>query len=180
MTVVLRPCKVPWSVSPSMSCLTLAYVETDTLPECSIVFGANSLKKGGGLETRRIELRFLSASDVRATRLLGTDNLESFGFEVVGLYDGPTKDWSARTQETWRDTGVCPSPHFYIAADSDWLRCGRIRHGDALKHFVLDGAEAFIEVAAESFSWREWQWSDGLRDDNQDPAHVVGSGHGVE
>src|SRR5262245_25560919 len=180
MTVRMKPCKVPWSVSPSMSGLTLTHVETDVAPECSIVFGGGRMGPNGLTDMRRIELQFVRASHVRAAPKHDDEDIEASGFQIVGGYDGPWKDYWNWRKRNWRDTGICPDSGFYVAMESDWLRSARMKYGDAPKHFILEGRDSYIEIIAESFSWREWLWPDGPRDNYQDASDVVGSGHGTE
>jgi hypothetical protein len=180
MTVVMKPCKVPWSVSPTMSGLTLTYMEPDVAPECSIVFGAGRMGPHERTDSRRIELQFVMASHVRASPKRDDEDIEASGFHIVGRYDGPSQGYLKWITRNWRDTGICPDPGFYVATESDWLRSATMKYGHAPKHFILKGRECYMEILAESFSWREWLWPDGARDIYQHASDVVGSGHGTE
>ena len=180
MSVVIKPCKVPWWVSPSMSGLTLHYAETDVAPECSIVFGGWHLGYESQSDMRRIELRFHMASHARAGTTSDEEDIEASGFEILGGYDGPDdgyQDWRART---WRETGTCPDSGFYVATQSDWLSSARMVIAEAPKHYVLVGRDVYMEVIADSFSWQEWLWPDGHRENNLGTRDVVGSGRGTE
>ena len=55
---ILKPCRVPWSISPTVSCLTLRHEEADSAPECSVVFGAGRLRDDDLTDSRRVELVF--------------------------------------------------------------------------------------------------------------------------
>jgi len=180
MTVVMKPCKVPWSVSPTMSGLTLTHMETDVAPECSIVFGGGRMDPNGLTDMRRIELQFVTASHVRAATKHDDDDIEASGFHIVGGYDGPGQGYLNWRKRNWCDTGICPDPGFYVATESDWLRSATMKYGYAPKHFILAGRDCYMEIIAGSFSWREWLWLDGPRDNYQHASDVVGSGHGTE
>ena len=84
-----------------MSGLTLMHVETDVAPECSIVFGGGRMGPKGLTDMRRIELQFLLTSHVRAAPKHDDKDIEASGFQIVGGYEGPGKDylkWSCVTK----------------------------------------------------------------------------------
>lgn len=180
MAIVIKPCKVPWSVSPSMSGLTLTYAETDIEPECSIVFGGGRIGPTGLTDMRRIELQFSMAGQVRCTAKGDDEDIDALGFHVAGGYDGPIEDYLQWRRREWQGTGLCPDSGFYVAADSDWLQAAGLKHRNSAGHFILAGRDCYIEVIADSFSWREWLWPDGHRDSHQDERDVVASGRGTE
>src|SRR5262245_65720984 len=117
MTVRMKPCKVPWSVSPSMSGLTLTHVETDVAPECSFVFGGGRMGPNGLTDMRRIALQFVRASHVRAAPKHDDEDIEASGFAIVGGYDAPWKRYPHCEKVNWPDTGICPSSGVHGAAD---------------------------------------------------------------
>ena len=52
MKTILTPCRVPWTISPSMSGVTLTHSESDVEPECTVVCGAGRLNVDGLVDTR--------------------------------------------------------------------------------------------------------------------------------
>jgi len=65
------------------------------------------------------------------------------------------KDWLQRFRETWLQTGICPDPGMYEVESSPWLQEVSAENGrrPGLKHFLITGHDAFIEVLAEEWSW---------------------------
>lgn len=58
--------------------------------------------------------------------------------------------WLGRFAEEWRTTGNCPMPGFYEVEQSRWREETR----STLRHFLIEGHDAFVEVLAEDWSWR--------------------------
>jgi hypothetical protein len=121
MTVVLKPCLVPWAVSPSMSGVTLIHAETDVAPECSVVFGGGRLNEDGRRDLRRIELSFSQAHFTRTGAHHDNVDVESIGYRIEGEYEGRLQDYLDWLARHWRETGFAPRPGFYVATESDWL-----------------------------------------------------------
>jgi len=61
---------------------------------------------------------------------------------------------------TWTIDDDCPDPQFYRVLNSDWIH-GLSSHFVDHRHYILDGRDGCIEVAAERYTWREWIWSAG-------------------
>ena len=60
---------------------------------------------------------------------------------------------------------MCPDPGFYFSTATEWLdeirrpwadrqRTSRSLHD--VVHFLLDGRDGYLEIAAEGFTWRAW------------------------
>jgi hypothetical protein len=62
------------------------------------------------------------------------------------------REWLLRFREEWRRTGVCPDPGMYEVEDSPWLE--ELDPGSAYKHYLMLGHDAYVEVAAEGWSWK--------------------------
>jgi hypothetical protein len=178
MNPIIKPCRVPWAVSPTMDGLTLTH-RNDDEPHCSIVFGGGRLTDSGLTDNRRIEINFVSAYFARVSVKDDNSDIEESGFTVLGMHDGLSDQYLDWRRRRWRQTGLCPDPRFYVATESPWLSSAGLRHL-SLRHFVLAGRDNYIEVLASRFSWREWLWPSGPRDQYTSPDGVVGSGEGVE
>jgi hypothetical protein len=180
MTTILKPCRVPWSVSSTMSGLTLAHAETDAAPECEIVFGGGRLGADGLVDSRRIALTFERAWYARAAPLPDDADIDAAGFIVEGGYDGPMTAYLDWLKRRWRETGICPHPDFYVATSSDWLAGTPYCTDEKTRHYVLHGRDGFIEILAERFAWREWLWTDGEREEAPRTGSVAATGAGIE
>lgn len=176
MAVILKPCRVPWEVSRSMSGLTLTHTETGISPECSVVFGGGRLGDGGLTDTRRIEISFEGAWFARCGPKLDNDDITSIGYGVTGAYDGASRSYLEWRKMQWRQTGFCPDSGFYVATRSDWQETAHASGWQKLNHYVLDGRDGYVEVLAERFRWREWLWTNGVRDELTSEADIIGSG----
>lgn len=151
---------------------------------CSVVFGAGRLCADDLIDLRRIEITFKSAYFARCGPHDDSEGIEAIGYMVDGgeePYAGLPIDYVRWSAQQWRERGHCPESGFYVAKSSDWLdtALGYRKH-PAMRHFVIDGRDGYVEVLAESFTWREWMWLDGSRDELTDPSKVVASGGGVE
>jgi hypothetical protein len=182
MKTVLKPYRVPWSVSPTMDGLTLHHV-SDAEPRCSVVFGGGRLGGDGLTDNRRIEIAFSSGYFARVTAKADDEDIEASGFDVLEGFSGPMQDYWDWRERRWRETGLCPDPSFYVATASPWLDSVNQQFGMAhlsLRHFLLAGRDSYIEILAKRFSWREWLWTEGLRDNIANTDDVVAVGDGVE
>ncbi len=56
-------------VAPSMGAVTLKHTETDTEPECTIVFGGGRMSEKGQLDSRRVEIDFEMCHHARTHRM---------------------------------------------------------------------------------------------------------------
>jgi hypothetical protein len=161
-----------------MDGLTLTH-RIDDEPHCSIVFGGGRITDSGLTDDRRIEINFTSAYFARVSMKDDDADIDESGFTVLGMYQGPSAQFLEWHRQRWQQTGLCPDPRFYMATESPWLSSVGLTHL-ALRHFVLAGRDSYIEVLASRFSWREWMWPSGPRDQYTRPNDVVGSGEGVE
>ncbi|MCP4600755.1 MAG: hypothetical protein GY847_09520 [Proteobacteria bacterium] len=75
---------------------------------------------------------------------------------VSGRYTGgAAEDWLHVFKKTWLDTSVCPDPGMYVVENSRWLRDIEKQRGPRreLRHYIILGHDAYIEVLAESWEW---------------------------
>jgi hypothetical protein len=180
VATILKPCRMPWAVSPSTSGLTLTHCETDVSPECTIVFGAGRMRPGGGTDDRRVELAFEHAAWTRTGPKDDNSGIESAGFEVPGAYSGPMEGYLDWRRRIWLETGICPDSGFYVATKSEWT-ASLNPEGSLFRHYVLSGRDGYVEILAIRFAWREWLWPmNSRREAHTADADVVASGEGVE
>jgi hypothetical protein len=176
---ILKVCRVPWSISPSMSGLTLRHRETDVAPECSVVFGAGRLRDDDRTDSRRVELVFEGCYHARVGPHSDTEGIEAIGYEMVEPFKFDA-DYLLRRSRLWRESGSCPDPGFYVAVRSAWL--ARLPDDFRLgsRHYVVDGRDGYVELIARRFRWREWLWDEDDREVAPSSGPVVGEGEGEE
>jgi hypothetical protein len=166
-------------VAPSMGSVTLQHTETDTEPECTVVFGGGRMTKTGKMDLRRVEIEFDMCDYSRTMPLPGGGGLKTV-YQVEASYEGDMSKYLKWLEREWNATGLCPHPGFYVAKDSEWLAGlpDRVRDSGG-NHYVVAGRDGYVELIAKQFQWREWMWTEGRREDVPDAAPVVGSGEGV-
>lgn len=167
-----------------MSGVTLIHTETDVAPECTVVFAGGRLTSESRTDSRRIEITFESCYFARVGPHDDRETIEVLGYEV----DRPSElvdvaHYIDRRNRIWRESGNCPDSGFYVARQSDWVSTlprSFPRHlENQIRHYVVDGRDGYVELIARQFSWREWLWTDGQRDDAPSKGPVAGSGEGV-
>ena len=186
MTTILKPCSVPWTISPSMGGVTLHHVQEDE-PECSVILGGSRLTKDDAYDQRRIELLFAEVSYARVGSHSDDENIEAIGYKIdrkSNGYDGPDDElahynWS---HQYWKSNDICLHSGFYYAEKSDWL--SNLKNRDAYlqndyRHYVIDDRDGYIELLAKGYSWREWIWTFGHREDVVKNSNIVASGKGT-
>ena len=178
MKTVLTPCRVPWSISPTTSGLTLTHVETDVLPECTIVLGGGRLQADDRTDDRRIELVFDGCYFARVGPHSDMEGIESIGYEIVPMTKDKGVDYLRWRQAHWRASGICPDSGFYVALSSLWSSSLPATYHDGFRHYVVDGRDGYVEVIARRFRWQEWKWLGGHRE-SATAGEVVGVGEGV-
>lgn len=141
-------------VSPSGG-LELRHMETDVAPECSVRFPAGRINSDGKLDQRFVEVTFNGGAFARVHWHDDTSGVECLG------YDSPESFVDAWPMlDTWTIGDDCPDPMFYRVLNSDWIR-GLPSHLVNHRHYILDGRDGCVEVAAECYTWREWTWATG-------------------
>ncbi len=168
MGTTLRNCRVPWSISPSGSGVTLIHEETDVSPKCRVVLAAGRLAPDGRTDWRRIELQFDLAYFARTTPHDDSQSPSDYGFHVADRYQGDMDLYLQWRKELWTDTGICPDSGFYVASQSDWLESVPDFYRQRCKHYLFDGRDGHVELLASQYRWTEWivaennklEWSD--------------------
>jgi hypothetical protein len=179
LKTTLIPCRVPWSVSPSMSGVTLFHSETDVEPECSVVFGGGRLQVNGRTDSRRIEITFKLCFYSRTGPHSDSEGVEAIGYSVAEGFAGDMRDYLEWRRNKWQKDGVCPTPGFYVARESEWLQSLPEFFQKDFRHYVVDGRDGYVELIAQSFKWREWLWAEGHREDAPKNGPIVGQGAGT-
>ena len=167
-----------------MAGLTLTHFQDDH-PICTVVFGGGRAQTHGQVDNRRIELSFENAYLARACQgvlLANGDDVLETQFELVGVPDESSEAAFETKWQHWLKTGTCPDPRFYVATSSTWLdEASRFPPvGTEIRHYVLTGHDGYIEVLSSGYSWREWLWLSGHRDQYTNRDDVVALGSGVE
>lgn len=180
METVLKPCRVPWAISPSTSGLTLTHAETDVEPQCTVVLGGGRLQDDGRTDDRRIEIAFRECYFARTGPLPDTVGVEVLGYRVIEEHQVPADQYIDWRRREWRATGVCPNSSFYIATQSEWLAGIPKIYREGSNHYVVEGRDSYVELIARGFQWREWKWLGGHREGAPSTGEVVGEGEAVE
>lgn len=141
-------------VSPSGG-LELRHVETDVGPECSVMFPAGRINADDKLDQRFVEVVFRGGAFARVHWHDDTSGVECLGY---GSPEPVVDAWPML--DTWTIGDDCPDPQFYRVLNSDWI-AGLPPHFAHHRHYILDGRDGCIEIAAERYAWREWKWSAG-------------------
>ncbi len=179
METIMIPCRVPWSISRSMSGVTLTHGESDVEPDCLVVFGGGRINGDGLVDMRRIELTFRMCYFARLSPHEDTEGIEAIGYRMEPAYEGRMGDYLKWRSHKWTMTGLCPDSGFYFAAKSAWLASLPAFFHTNFRHYVVDGRDGYVELIASGFKWREWLWSDGHREDAPSKVPPVASGEGV-
>ena len=138
-------------VSPSGG-LELRHMETDIAPECSIGFPAGRIDSDGKLDQRFVEVVFVGGAFVRVHWHDDTSGVKCLGHDLPE----PIVDaWPML--DKWTDGDGCPDPQFYRVLNSDWIPA-LPSHFVHHQHYIIDGRDGCIEVAAERYTWFEWAW----------------------
>lgn len=151
----LTPCRVPWSISPTGSGLSLTHTETDIAPKCCVRLGANWLTGAGSLAGREVEIVFDGCYYARVAPKSDASGIEEVGFTIVNrkaMNSDGTVEWPP---SEWVQTGICPDSGFYYATESDWMASRPIAFRRDCRHFVLSGRDGYVELIARSYKWRE-------------------------
>ncbi len=179
METILKPCRVPWDVSPSMSGVTLIHSESDTEPECSVIFGGMSMNQVGKVDSRRIEVIFKHGYYTRT----GYHNDDDVAVEIlnykVDFYEEKMNDYLSWRTKKWKESGLCPDPSFYVAKQSGWLSTLPSIFQEGFFHYIIDGRDGYVEIIAKGYKWREWLWNSHHRDEAPSKGPVVRSGKGI-
>ncbi len=183
MSTILKPCAVPWAVSPSGGGIGLTHIQDDE-PECRVLLGGGRIKRDGGIDNRRIELTFENVLWTRTGPHPDNVNVESIGYEIDNGFADKGYSGSGDVAEKvdwihayWLREGICPDPKFYYASESDWLMSLNVP-GDGFKHYVIDDRDGYVELISTGYSWKEWLWIEGHINDVPTNSDVAFSGVG--
>jgi hypothetical protein len=150
---VLTHCQVPWAISPTRSGVTLTHQETDVAPNCLATVGVGSLTPNNKTDCGLVEICFESCYFARTGPKSDNADIECIGYQVTPRYEG-SADYLEWRASTWRKTGYCPDPGFYIATQSPWLDSIRMPYRKDAKHYVIEGRDGYVEVIATGYRWR--------------------------
>jgi hypothetical protein len=177
----LRPLTVPWMVSPSVSNLRLITCEDCVAAPTHVRFFAHFGLRAETTTSQRVGFPTAEIAIDPGTCCLqdAADGLVEIAFEwclwtrtspafsdrhVLNPdefdesaipYSVPPADieaWQRDFQSLWLKTGNCPDPRAYLVESSAWLATLNL-HG--YEHIVIEGHDAFVEVLAKSWQWRE-------------------------
>lgn len=149
----LEPFQVPWMASPSTPFLELKCVENSDAEVLLNAFFGYHVEQG---RDQRIRLSFRQCL---CARMLAPEpgfellNEKSFDWSKVWIDRSRTAEGCHRNRNDfdakWERTGICPSPGAYEVVGGSWSG----RYGGHMRHFLVEGHDAYVEVLA-----REWTW----------------------
>lgn len=171
----LSPESVEWMVDPATPQLELR------AQEVAGPWLVRLLADFGPLSPESARLRWLELSFVgsQASRLTGAwSNSEvvppdRYEWQRVPFQTGPIEDvnaWLAQRRSAWIEAQLCPDPRIYEALGSSWAHEIGITNDEGLHHYLILGHDAYVEILAESWSWKVV---------DIDPALSVDAGGGV-
>src|SRR5262249_52922463 len=148
----LIPIKVPWQVSPSVSRLRLSVAESE---EPTRVWADVNTLREKGAEAKRIIVSFGRALRARFSPAWSDAEVireGHFDWSAVPKLDlEDLNKAQSEFQRSWRETGECPDSGFYEVEGSLWASDERARA--SLRHFLIVGNDAFVEVLADAWEW---------------------------
>ncbi len=172
-TLVLAPCQVPWMISPSMSGLTLLHSEDDE-PHCSVVVGGGRITESDRIDTRRIEVTFHECESSTFNMLRDGEDLESKGYALQSAArDVERSRYLQWFPAKWRSSGMCPESGLWVATGSP---DPALHQYGGRNVYVIAGRNGYAHLVASGFSWREWIWDSGSREDIPASRPVVARG----
>lgn len=164
MANVFESCQLPWRIWPWG--LDLAHSDTDLTPECSVEFGGMIAQPTLPYRALWVRVEFTLAAFVMAKPHRDDERLSDVtGYDIVAHREPFSYEMWDRKESEWLESGVCPDPSFYFSTDSDWLETVRDQWAarqrtsmtaDDAVHFLLDGRDGYLEIAAAGFSWKAW------------------------
>lgn len=146
--------KLPWTVAASASDMHLTVIENG---QCKLSLSAFWGHHIGSTQYRRVSIHF---SKVAASYYgMFRDDSERGGrtpLDWTRIFKQPRTDaqveeWLTTNAATWESTGMSPDPKFYRVIGSPWIE----DYDKPVDHFLICGSDAFIEVLAAGFEWRE-------------------------
>ena len=172
MKTTIKPCRVPWSISPTGSLVTLIHTETDICPECCVVLGGARLTT----DLRRIEITFEACCFTRSGPKDDNAGVEALGYELdpttprIPMGD----DFLNRYDALWHTIGHCPDSGFYVATRSTWLESIPPLYRAGCQHYVICGRDGYVELIARGYKWLEREWTRDWTSAYGGPAAMVG------
>ena len=145
---------VPWAIERGVPQIQLTIVENgDTIAEFAAMHRERDVD---ALSSVVVRARFAAGQYVRffaastdATAL--PPDLYDASHLDVPAFDPQSPDaWGEAFNAQWKRTGLAPDPYFYEVRESAWA-AEYPRH--RLKHYVLNGHDAWCEVLCLSMSW---------------------------
>jgi hypothetical protein len=183
----LNPLQVPWQVSPSTPFLRLIAAESSEDCPTRITFVANfgllaepirnqevgfrsvvqsvdpyALSDKSALKSKTHCLVMMEFQGSSASRISPSHSdrevidPKKFDFSSIpsANYSKGVAAWLRDFRSLWAKTGNCPDPRAYSVEDSQWQES---RGGSGLRHFLIQGHDAYVEVLARGWKWEEIQ-----------------------
>ena len=149
---------MPWVVSPS-SGLELRHTDTDVAPECSVKFIAGRANRDGKLDQRFVEINFTGGAFARVHWHDDTSGVECLGYKL-------------------QESSDHPESMFYCVLDSSWISNLPSQFSNHV-HYILDGRDGCVEIAATGYAWTEWDWPMGTTLEDALATEPFATGTGV-
>jgi hypothetical protein len=145
-----------------MSGLTLIHSEDDE-PRCSVVVGGGRMTDTGRIDSRRIELTFHECESSKFLLLGDREELDSKGYVLrSAARNVEMSRYLKWFPAEWQSSGTCPESGLWVAVSSPELNLLQPRGRSV---YVIAGRNGYVQLVATGFSWREWIWEAGDRED---------------
>jgi hypothetical protein len=153
----LEPLPLSWMVSPSVPFLKVSAAESDEAQTPTTVELFATYSDG---HVSRVRLVFRFGTWVRwSPAHADLEPVPKGDYDWSGVPEpspGPGFYESfLQERRRWAETGICPNPYIYEVHESLWLRKVNARETirDRLRHYLILGHDAYVEVLAEG--WHE-------------------------
>ena len=163
---ILDPANVPWQASASYELIGVSATEETASATLLAYFGPHvaaaetaALEAAGEADDAKyneagygkVVIEFGALGGLRLSPQLSEAGLLDPGRFDLSRLPGQRE---ARQGGTWSAGGWCPDPRLYRVENSDWLP-SLTGASSELRHWLLLGHSAMLEVAAERMTWRK-------------------------
>ena len=147
----VKPIQLPWTISTSVSNLSLSFGEgRDCIVQCDAFFGHHAES-----QFQRVEIVFERAICCRMLTYHSDYEIPyAEEYDWGNILDRPKthaelRAWLMARAQRWGATGDCTDPNFYSVEQSPWAS----EYRDLFRHFLLLGTDNYVEVLALGIRW---------------------------
>ena len=144
---------LPWAIAASDSAIQLKVVENE---DCSVTTNSFWGLHSEHTDYRKVVISFTDVICIHYGFYLndhdpgGRESMDWSQFYVQPQNEKELEDLLTANSLQWQSTGLSPDPRFYEIIGSKW----RNSYSPRLRHFLVCGADIFLEILALDFSWQ--------------------------